>query len=80
MILEEEHLDATLLKISATELEVLNLDGDPELGGEDITQIVCELIYERIEDELDLDMFDVSASKLDQKQYASNKNLIYIAC
>ena len=68
--------DATILKVSNTKLEVLGVHGDSNLGGEDITSIVNELIYDELEDTHDLSMFDLEESELKEEEYLKNISMI----
>ena len=68
--------DATILKVSNTKLEVLGVHGDSKLGGEDITSIVNELIYDELEDTQDLSMFDLEESELIEEEYLENISMI----
>lgn len=68
--------DATILKVSNTKLEVLGVHGDSMLGGEDITNIVKELIYDELEDTDDLSMFEFEESQLTEEEYIKNRAMI----
>lgn len=68
--------DATLLEVSSSKLEVLGVDGDAKLGGEDITKVVTELIFEKIEDECDLSMFEFEESELTKEAFRNNNAMI----
>ena len=68
--------DATILKVSNTKLEVLGVHGDSKLGGEDITNIIIELIYDVLEETHDLSMFELGESKLEEVKYFKNKSMI----
>jgi len=68
--------DATLLQVGDGKLDVLGVDGDPHLGGEDITNILKEMIFEVLEDEYDLDMFEQEKSGLGEEAYRSNLAII----
>ncbi len=68
--------NATLLKASASKLEVLGVNGNPKLGGDDITNVVVELINEHIEDEYDLSMFELDESGLPEADFVSNTFII----
>jgi len=70
--------DASLLRVGGGEIQVVNTDGDPNLGGKDITDKVTELIYDRVLDETKdmLDMFE-EENGLSRKDYIRNKNIIY---
>ena len=65
--------DASFLKVSDKKIEIIETDGDNQLGGKDITQKVMEIIFDNILDEVDLDMFEQEDSKLSLIDY--NKNL-----
>lgn len=68
--------DATILKVSNTKLEILGVHGDSKLGGEDITSIVNELIYDELEDTHDLSMFEFEESELSEEEYLKNQSMI----
>jgi len=68
--------DATLMNVSKSKLEVLGVNGDPELGGEDITNIVIELIYDELEDNHNLSMFSQEESELVTEEFIRNKSMI----
>jgi molecular chaperone DnaK len=65
--------DATLLEISSNTLNVLGVHGDSKLGGEDITKIIEDLIYDEIEEKYELNMFDYEESELDEESFGNNK-------
>ena len=68
--------DATILKVSNTKLEILGVHGDSKLGGEDITSIVNELIYDELEDTHDFSMFELEESELPEEEYLKNQSMI----
>ncbi len=68
--------DATILQVGSSNLEVLGVNGDPKLGGDDITNIVIELINDYLEDEYDLSMFDFDESGLSESDFKSNSAMI----
>jgi molecular chaperone DnaK (HSP70) len=69
--------DASFLKVSDGNIEVIETDGDNKLGGKDVTQKVKELIFEKILDEHDdLDMFEKADSGLVEKDYNENLSKI----
>ncbi len=71
--------DATILVVSKTKLDVIGVHGDSKLGGEDITNIVNELIYDELEDKYDLSMFELEDSELIETEYNKNKSMIATA-
>ena len=71
--------DATLLNISNGVITIEATDGDDKLGGKDVTTKVIELIYDKIEDQCGLNMFDLSDSELSKGSYKSNEHAIWIA-
>ncbi len=71
--------DATLLQVGDGKLEVLGVVGDSRLGGEDITNILKEMIFGVLEDERELNMFEQEESGLTDKAYRDNLSGIYRA-
>ena len=69
--------DVSLLKISDGKIDVETTDGDSKLGGKDVTQKVMELIYEKLEDDHEINMFDEIDSGLSKKDYKSNNSAIW---
>jgi len=65
--------DATLLEVGSNTLSVLGVHGDSKLGGEDITKIIEELIYDELEDTYELSMFDIEESELDKESFEKNR-------
>ena len=65
--------DASFLKISNKTLDVIDTNGDNKLGGKDITEKVKEIIFDKILDDTNLDMFDQENSGLSTINF--NKNL-----
>ena len=65
--------DASFLKVSDKKIEIIETDGDNQLGGKDITQKVMDIIFDNILDEVGLDMFEQEDSELSIIDY--NKNL-----
>ena len=61
--------DVSFLEIKDGKISVLGTDGDPKLGGKDVTQKIIEIIYVRLDEDYDLDMFDESQSGLSSKTY-----------
>lgn len=59
------------------DLESLSVGGNSQLGGEDITDGMIQLIYDKLYDEYDLDMDSLEASELTFEQYRYNKNTVY---
>ena len=68
--------DISLLKIADGKIEIEATDGDPKLGGKDVTRKVVELIYDNFQDKHEIDMFNESDSGLSKKDFTSNKNAI----
>jgi len=65
--------DVSFLRIEDGNIEIVETDGDNELGGKDITNKLKEFIFDKILDEHDeLDMFDKQSSNLPQKDYDMN--------
>lgn len=64
--------DASFLRVENGAIEVLDTAGDNKLGGKDITNKVKELIFDKIDDEKDLDMYDKESSNLSQNDYNMN--------
>lgn len=53
--------------------------GNKQLGGEDITSIIEEYIYDYLEDTYELVMFDKAESSLNEERFMHNKQAIYLA-
>lgn len=68
--------DVSLLKVDKGTIEVIETVGDNKLGGKDITDKIKEFIFDKILDEVDLDMFSKEDSNLSQKDYNSNLSQI----
>lgn len=69
--------DVSFLKIEDGNIEIIETDGNNELGGKDITNKLKEFIFDKILDEHDeLDMFDKQGSNLSQKDYDMNLSKI----
>jgi len=72
--------DASLLQVTDGTIEVLAIDGDPNLGGADVTKIVSEqIIYEEFVDAHDTDMFDQHDSGLSMLDFFKNQQAISVA-
>ena len=69
--------DASLLKVSDGTMTVIDTNGDPRLGGKDITDKIAELVYEQLLDDHDLDMYDQDDSGLNQKNFKANQRAIW---
>jgi molecular chaperone DnaK (HSP70) len=69
--------DASLLKVSSGKIDVIDINGDPKLGGKDITDKLIQLILDKLFDE-DLDMMDESKSGLSKADYANNYHQILL--
>ena len=68
--------DASLLKVTNGTIEVLAIDGNPKLGGADVTKILTEVIYEEFVDVHDTDMFNQHDSGLSNIDYMKNQQAI----
>ena len=69
--------DASFLKIEDGNIEIIETDGDNELGGKDITDKLKEFIFDKILDEYEeLDMFDKQNSNLSKQDFAINLSKI----
>ena len=72
--------DASILQVKGGTIEVLAIDGDPRLGGADVTKIVSEqIIYEEFLDEHDTDLFDQQESGLSSLDFLKNQQAISVA-
>ena len=69
--------DSSFLKIANETIEVIETDGDNKLGGKNITDKVMEIIFEKIEDDFQLDMFDQVDSGLSLEDFNSNNSAIW---
>jgi molecular chaperone DnaK (HSP70) len=69
--------DASILKVGDGKIDVIETDGDGELGGKDITQKLMELIFDKIDDEVELEMYDSKSSGLSEVDYRSNLEQIW---
>lgn len=67
--------DASLLKVSSGKIDVIDTNGNPKLGGKDITDKVTQLIIDKLYDE-GLDMADESSSGLSKFDYSENYHAI----
>lgn len=56
---------------------VIATGGNPNLGGEDVTGLLIDWIYEKLEDQFDLDMSDIIQSCLPKEEFAYNTKSIY---
>ena len=69
--------DVSFLEIKDGNIEIIETDGDNNLGGKDITNKLKEFVFDKILDEHDeLDMFDKQSSNLSQKDYDINLSKI----
>jgi molecular chaperone DnaK (HSP70) len=69
--------DVSFLRIEDGNIEIIETDGDNELGGKDITNKLKEFIFDKILDEHEkLDMFDKASTNLSQKDYDMNLSKI----
>ncbi|WP_368490509.1 Hsp70 family protein [Clostridium sp. BJN0013] len=55
--------DISIMKVENNEFEVLAVDGNSRLGGDDFDELVCDMMYKKINDELGVDI----TSKKDKK-------------
>lgn len=70
--------DVSIIDIDGKgKMEVLATGGDSSLGGEDITDLVVEWIYEQLEDKFDLEMYDESDCELSSQEYQVTKKEVY---
>lgn len=71
--------DVSLLKISDKSMTVIDTNGDPNLGGKDITRKVIELIYEKLIADIDIniDMYEFEASGLLKSDFVANERAIW---
>ncbi|WP_455542898.1 Hsp70 family protein [Intestinibacter sp.] len=70
--------DVSIIKSDKNgKFEICATSGNSKLGGEDITKVVEEYIYDYLEDNYDLTMFTQEESELTKEQYIYNKNMIY---
>lgn len=60
----------------ANEFEVLASDGDPNLGGQDITNELVDYIKGTLEDENGLSLFELSESGLPEQDFFTNLQII----
>ena len=58
------------------EFEILGVDGNPHLGGQDFTDELVKYILEILEEDDDLSLFDLSESGLESNQFHSNRLVI----
>ncbi|MFI3211491.1 MAG: Hsp70 family protein, partial [Peptostreptococcaceae bacterium] len=69
--------DISIININESgNMEVIRTGGDSKLGGEDITNQIQEYIYEKLEDDHDLCMFDKDDSDLTNEQFTYNEQKI----
>ncbi len=59
--------------------EVYATAGNPKLGGEDLTWVVEEFVYDYLEEQYDLSMYSEEDSELNPEHYAYNVKTIYWA-
>ena len=69
--------DASLLKISSGKIDVIDTNGNPKLGGKDITDKLIQLIFDKLSDE-DLEMVDELKSGLSKANYVNNYHQILL--
>jgi molecular chaperone DnaK (HSP70) len=69
--------DASILEIKNGKIGVLGTDGNNKLGGKDITKKLKEMIYDKLLENHDFDMYDKDSSGLNDKDFSSNSNAIY---
>ncbi|EJF07582.1 molecular chaperone [Thiovulum sp. ES] len=69
-------LDCSILETEKNgkdiDIKVVGANGNNSLGGKDVTKKLTELIFEKILDEHDIDMFDKDESELSEKDYNTN--------
>ncbi|MGA1871391.1 MAG: Hsp70 family protein [bacterium] len=58
-------------------LEVIETGGNPRLGGEDLTQELVHYIYDKLEEQFDLNMESLKESGLAPEEFIWNENEIY---
>ncbi|MGA1870351.1 MAG: Hsp70 family protein [bacterium] len=58
-------------------VEVIETGGNPRLGGEDLTQELVRYIYDKLEEQFDLNMGSLEESGLAQEEFIWNENEIY---
>lgn len=58
------------------EFDILGVDGNPQLGGQDFTDELVKYILEILEDENDLSLFDFAESSLSDTEYFANRSII----
>ena len=72
--------DASLLQVTDGVIDVIAIDGDPNLGGADVTNVISEqIIYEKFVDEHETDMFDQHDSGLSNLDFFKNQQVISAA-
>lgn len=72
--------DISIIECENGKLSVLETDGDSNLGGEDLTNELINHIYDLLEEEHELSMFDMDESGLEKDKYYKNKISIYNEC
>lgn len=72
--------DVSIIECENKSFKVVHYDGDPNLGGEDLTQEFVSDIYNYLEDEFELSMFDLEESELSKEEFTFNKKAIHTAC
>lgn len=69
--------DVSIIEVKDNKtMNVLNTEGDPNLGGEDITNKIVEFLYDKVYDEYKLDMDSIQSSELSEEEYKYNQMMI----
>lgn len=58
------------------EFDILGVDGNPKLGGQDFTDELVKYILEILEDENDIVLHDIEESNLDEAEYLADRSII----
>lgn len=48
--------DISIMKVNGNEFEILSVDGDSSLGGDDFDEVICEMLYSEVNKELKIDL------------------------
>ncbi|MEA1973120.1 MAG: Hsp70 family protein, partial [Candidatus Cloacimonadota bacterium] len=64
--------DVSIIESRNNVFEVLTTGGDSELGGEDLTRALIDEVYDQLYEKLDLDMYSLKDSGLEQDEYRHN--------
>lgn len=69
--------DVSIIEVKDNKtMNVLNTEGDSNLGGEDITNKIVELLYDKVYDKYELDMDSLESSCLSEDEYKYNQMTI----